>query len=570
MPNSISSAVLSSSEPIGARPLAPNPDVLGYWHGPSSSLCFGAEALGTLLAHTQGLRQSLYVVRDRQSGALGAASAALAPSARSDTAQIAATLSPYEVIAMLPPQYPEWLGDRAFTQIHGVRFAYVAGAMANGIASVEMVQAIAHTGALGIFGAAGLSLTRVKAAIETLRSTLDPLGLAWGVNLIHSPNEPNHENALAQMLIDENIRCVEASAYLALSPAIVRYACTGLRRDAQGQIQRRNRVLAKVSRSEVALPFMRPAPPAILQQLLEAGLLSAEEVSLAALVPLSEDITAEADSGGHTDNRALSALVPSLMHERDRLLQQYPHFPPIRIGAAGGLGTPSAVAAAFAMGAAYVQTGSVNQACVEAGLAASARALLAQAQMTDVIMAPAADMFEMGVNVQVLRRGSLFAVRARKLYELYRSYPSYEAIPAPERQKVEGQILLQPFAEAWESTREFWLQRDPEQVERAQREPKHLMALVFRAYLGRSSRWAIDGLDARQNDYQIWCGPAMGAFNHWVQGSFMQDSAARSVRQVALNLLEGAACIGRAQQLRSMGLAIPARAFDYAPRPLAT
>jgi trans-AT polyketide synthase, acyltransferase and oxidoreductase domains len=40
------------------------------------------------------------------------------------------------------------------------------------------------------------------------------------------------------------------------------------------------------------------------------------------------------------------------------------------IGLAGGMGTPFAVAAAFVMGADYVLTGSVNQACVEAGTSA--------------------------------------------------------------------------------------------------------------------------------------------------------------------------------------------------------
>ena len=49
------------------------------------------------------------------------------------------------------------------------------------------------------------------------------------------------------------------------------------------------------------------------------------------------------------------------------------------MGAAGGLGTPAAIAAAFQMGAAYVVTGSVNQSAVEAGLSAEAKDLLAQA-----------------------------------------------------------------------------------------------------------------------------------------------------------------------------------------------
>jgi PfaD family protein len=306
-----------------------------------------------------------------------------------------------------------------------------------------------------------------------------------------------------------------------------------------------------------------------LSALRDRGQLSASEVELAAQLPLAEDLTVEADSGGHTDNRPLTALLPTIAHLRDQIAAARGYARPIRIGAAGGLGTPSAIAAAFALGAAYVQTGSINQACVESGLGARGRAMLAEAGMADVIMAPAADMFELGVDVQVLRRGSMFAVRARKLYELYRAWPSLEAIPSGEREKVERDILRGSFEQAWESTRSFWMGRDPAQVQRAEVDAKHRMALVFRAYLGLSSRWAIDGVDERAADFQIWCGPAMGAFNSWTRGSFLESAGARSVVQVALNLMEGAAVITRAQQLRSFGLAIPPSGFDFRPRPLA-
>ena len=70
-------------------------------------------------------------------------------------------------------------------------------------------------------------------------------------------------------------------------------------------------------------------------------------------------------------------------------------------------------------------------------------------------------------------------------------------------------------------------------------------------------------------DYQIWCGPAMGAFNSWVSGSFLEAPQERRVVQVARNLLEGAAVITRAQQFRSYGVPVPAVAFDFRPRPLA-
>ena len=78
---------------------------------------------------------------------------------------------------------------------------------------------------------------------------------------------------------------------------------------------------------------------------------------------------------------------------------------------------------------------------------------------------------------------------------------------------------------------------------------KHRMALVFRWYLGLSSKWAIAGDPHRRTDYQIWCGPAMGAFNDWAKGSHLEPIERRGVVQIALNFLEGAAVISRAQQL---------------------
>src|SRR5205085_648999 len=110
---------------------------------------------------------------------------------------------------------------------------------------------------------------------------------------------------------------------------------------------------------------------------------------------------------------------------------------------------------------------------------------------------------------------------------------------------------------------------DPAQVDRALSDGKHRMALVFRWYLGKSSRWAIVGETARRADYQIWCGPAMGAFNGWVKGSFLEEPAQRGAVQIALNLLEGAAVATRAQQLRTFGLPMPAEAFQFRPRRLA-
>ncbi len=524
------------------------------WSANREGPAFSSEAIEAIV---QRIREPVFVIQ-HPDGTIGAACGG----------SVGAEGGGWPVLGMLPPLYPEWLGDRSFAEAHGVRFPYVSGAMANGIATVELVSAMGRAGCLGFFGAAGLAYARVERAVAQLRTELGE-AIPWGSNLIHSPNEPALEEAVAGLYLEQGVRRVSAAAYMTLSPAVVRYAASGLRQDPQGRILRRNSLFAKISRPEVARHFMAPAPAAIVGELVRRGQLTAEEAALARHVPVAEDITVESDSGGHTDNRPLSALLPVIAAQRDAMVREHGFVRPIRIGAAGGMGTPTAVAAGFAAGAAYVVTGSVNQGCVESGLDPSGREMLAVADLADVIMAPAADMFELGVEVQVLRRGTMFGVRAAQLYALYRRYASWDEVPASDQATVERQLLRAPFAEAWASTRSFWEEREPAQVAKAEADPKHKMALVFRSYLGLSSRWAIDGALDRRLDYQIWCGPAMGAFNRWAAGSFLEAPANRSVVAVARNFLEGAAVVTRAQQLRSYGVPVPAAAFNYRPRPLA-
>ena len=323
--------------------------------------------------------------------------------------------------------------------------------------------------------------------------------------------------------------------------------------------------MAKVSRVEVARAFFSPPPPAMLQELVADGTITTAQAVLAARVPVAGDLTAEADSGGHTDNRPAMALLPAMLALAARSTREYGYRTALRVGAAGGISTPAAAAAAFALGAAYVMTGSVNQACVESGTSAAVRTMLGQAEQADTAMAPAADMFELGTTVQVLKRGTMFAMRAARLRELYRSHPSLESIAAPDRAVLEKNLFRMSLDDAWHDTRRFFAERDPAQIELAERDPKHKMALVFRSYLGRASRWATDGDASRALDYQIWCGPAMGAFNEWTRGTFLADPAARRVVLIAKNIMHSAAVITRIQSLRNQGVEVPAELRNRAP-----
>jgi PfaD family protein len=307
-------------------------------------------------------------------------------------------------------------------------------------------------------------------------------------------------------------------------------------------------VFAKVSRPEVALQFLAPPPESILSELVSAGRISQVEAALAAEIPMAAELTCEADSGGHTDRRPLSVLLPMMLHEREQAMHRYGYAErgiEIRLGAAGGIGEPLSVHAAFAMGADYIVTGSINQACRQSGTVPRVRKMLAEACMADVAMCPASDMFEMGGRVQVLKRGTMYPQRAQRLYDLYKAYASFADIPEPERKKIETQILKRPFAEVWQETERYWLTRQPSEAERGRNDEKHKMALCFRWYLGMSSRWARLGEESRQADYQIWCGPAIGGLNRWTKGSSLAEAENRDAPALAHALLFGAAVLQR-------------------------
>ncbi len=454
------------------------------------------------------------------------------------------------------------LGTASFRAAHNVRFNYLAGAMAGGIASPALVTAMSRAGYLAYFGAGGLPLDAVRDGVREIRAAVGD-GPA-GFNLLHNPAEPAVEEGTVDLFLEHGCTEIDASAYMALTPSVVRFRLHGIR-EVDGRIVTPNRVTAKVSRPEVAEPFLRPAPTRLLAELVAARHITRRQAELARKIPVAEDITAEADSGGHTDRRPLSVLVPLFRRLAARVAEEEGYAVRPRIGAAGGVGDPWSLAGALALGADYVMTGSVNQATPEAGTSDAVREMLAQAGYADVTMGPAPDMFEIGAQVQVLGRGTMYAQRAARLYELYRTYGGIDEIPAIDREKIEKQVFQRPLALVWAETEAFWAVRDPRELARAQTDRRHQMALCFRWYLGLSSRWARAGDPARKRDYQVWCGPAMGLFNDWVRGSWLEPLEARSVVTVADALLRAACVAVRVQIAAQAGAPLPEAAWRVVP-----
>lgn len=435
------------------------------------------------------------------------------------------------------------LGSAHFRRAHGLKYAYVAGAMYRGIASKELVIAMGRAGMLGFLGTGGLPLERVQADIDHIRNALRP-GEAWGMNLIANVGDPELEMRTARLFISQRVPVIEASAFMQITPALVLCRAAGL-----AGVEGGPRIVAKLSRPEVARAFMSSAPERIVHKLVVDGLVTPEQARLLKEVPMASGICVEADSGGHTDQGVALVMLGAIQRLRGELGHDERS---LQVGLGGGIGTPEAVAAAFVMGADFVLTGSINQCTVEAGTSEAAKELLQDIDIQDTDYAPAGDMFEMGAKVQVLKKGVFFPARANRLHALYMQYDSMEDFPAPVRTQLEEKYFKKTLDEIWGETRAFFLSRDrADEVAKAESNPKHKMALVFRWYFGHSMRAVFSGDPKHKVDYQIHTGPALGAFNRWVKGTGWERWQSRHVDQIGERLMTQAAA-HLVRQLRAL------------------
>ncbi|WP_333752465.1 ACP S-malonyltransferase [Streptomyces sp. IBSBF 2394] len=433
------------------------------------------------------------------------------------------------------------LGSAEFRQDHGVRYAYLAGSMFRGVSSVELVARLGRAGLRGYFGAGGLDLDTVDKALAELART-PGLDGRYGVNLLHDLTRPGAEDTLTDLLMRHGVRHVEAAAFTTVTPALVRFRFAGAHRTPDGTPVAVRTLIAKCSRPEVAAHFMAPPAEELLRRLVARGALTAAEADAARGLPVAQDICVEGDSAGHTDGGVSLALVPTTAALAARLTTRHGYVRRLRVGACGGLGTPEAVAAAFVLGADFVVTGSVNQCSPQAGTSDAVKDLLAALDVQDTAYAPAGDLFELGSRVQVVRKGTLFAARANKLYQLYRGHGGLDDLDEATRTWLERDCLRAPLDQVWKQTCAHY--RDTgrgHEIERAERDPRHRMALLFKSYFARTNRAAQDGDPAERANYQVHCGPAAGAFNRCVAGTALESWRERHVERIAELLMTGAA-----------------------------
>jgi trans-AT polyketide synthase/acyltransferase/oxidoreductase domain-containing protein len=401
------------------------------------------------------------------------------------------------------------LGAPGFRERYGLRRAYLMGSMYGGVSGRHMLRSAAKAGLLGFLGTGGLTTGEVERELRGLADDLGPGG-AFGVNLLYQHRAPHREGTLVDLLLRHGAGLVEASGYPLITEELVRYRLKG------------GRIIAKVSRTDVAAEFLAPPPPPLVRRLLEAGAVTEREAAEAAGRPMADDLCVEADGGWLANMADLVSLLPSVLRLRDE--SALPGHQ-VHVGCAGGIGTPEAAAAAFLMGADFVLTGSVNQCSVEADTSGKVKDILQEVREHDVAVAPWGDLFEAGVRARYLRRGLLFPARAARLYELWRGHDSLAHLDDDTRAQVLDGYLLG--------------ERSPAPV--ADQDPKGALAELFRAYFTRGFRLAVTGDERSGVDYLVHCGPAMGAFNQVVADTALRPWRARTVEAIADTLMQGAA-----------------------------
>jgi trans-AT polyketide synthase/acyltransferase/oxidoreductase domain-containing protein len=433
---------------------------------------------------------------------------------------------------------PQQLGADSFRLRYGIKYAYLTGSMYKGISSKEMVIAISRAGLLGFLGTAGMSLEEIASNIQFIQHQLNPKQ-NYGMNLLCNFNNPKIEMETVELNLKLGVTCVEASAFMQMTPALVYYRLSGLHENSDGTIECRHKIIAKVSRPEVVRAFLSPPPADIVKKLQGEGKISQEQANMATQIAMSYDICVEADSGGHTDQGVASVLLPAIQSLKQQIEQKHQYTQRIHIGLAGGIGTPQAAVAAFMMGADFILTGSINQCTVEAGTSDSVKNLLQDINVQDTDYAPAGDMFEIGARVQVLKKGVFFPARANKLFMLYNHYDSWEEIPGKIKTQIEMRYFQKTFAQVWQEVQDHHRKKEQQStLENAAVNPKHKMALVFRWYFAYSTRLAFSGDEKNQVDFQVHTGPALGAFNQWVRGSELESWRKRHVDQIAEKLMQ--------------------------------
>ncbi len=396
-------------------------------------------------------------------------------------------------------------------------------------------------GMLGFFGTGGLPSTR-----STTRSPYQG-GTRPRPRLRAEPSEQPgrpgpggpHRRAAA---CAPALRSVEASAYLRPTLPLVHYRLAGLRTDAEGRLRQDHHIVAKVSRTEVAEHFLRPAPEPLVRRLLDDGRITPEQAELGARLPLAQDLCVEADSAGHTDGGNAYVLMPAMRALRDRVTRagllrgerrarrrrgrhRHPRGRPRRPDPGRRLPRDQL----HQPGAPWRPVPATRSGPAPGPRRARHR------------VRAAGDMFEVGATSS--RQEEHLLPPPAPSCELYLRHDSSTDLDARTRATLENNYFKRSLDGCVGGDPRPPGRRSPARLAEVERSPKQKMAHVFRWYFVHSTRLAPARRRSRASTTRSTCGPALGAFNTWVRGTELEPWRGRRVDVIAERLLRETAAL---------------------------
>lgn len=102
------------------------------------------------------------------------------------------------------------------------------------------------------------------------------------------------------------------------------------------------------------------------------------------------------------------------------------------------------------------------------------------------------------------------------------------------RNQIEEKYFKRSFEQVYEEVKAHY---PPQEIQKAERNPKQKMAIIFKWYFHYSNSLALSGSEESRVDYQIHCGPALGAFNQWVKGTALESWRNRHVDKIGIHLM---------------------------------
>ncbi|SFR98070.1 ACP S-malonyltransferase [Anaeromicropila populeti] len=423
------------------------------------------------------------------------------------------------------------LGIEAFRKEFFTYCNYVVGGMGNGISSEQLVTKLGESKIIGFLGTYGRDIEKVERELSKIKMKLSSFQTV-GMNLVYNMSEPEKMRDYFELLYKYDLKLIEISSYLNITPNVVEYRLKGLSKTSDNAIHTKHHIFVKVSRIEVAELFMSPPPEKLIQKLLEENRITKEEAELGRNISVCSCLCIE--SGKDMDIGMGQLLIESMKKRRDLVREKYKITNQIYIGLAGGIGTPVMAANAFELGAEYITTGSINQCTVEAGTSEKVKNILSEINLFDTTYVPSKILFEWGGKCSVVKKGTFFPYRANKLYELYSQFDNLSEIDEDTKNQLERKYFNKSFLEICSEI--YKTQGNAEELLK----DRNTMISVFKWYFDYAVMEAIKGNSESQTSFLIYSTPAMGSFNEWVKGSEWEDWRNRHVDEIAMKIMSEA------------------------------